>query len=121
MRCLVISLVVIALSAPVSARTITVALDGSGEFSTIQAAIDAAVDGDEVIVADGTYTGVGNRDIDFKGKAITVRSENGPDNCIIDCEREGRGFYFHNGEDDRSILQGLTITNGYADHGGGIC
>jgi hypothetical protein len=55
---------------------------------TIQAGIDAAVNGDTVLVADGTYTGVGNRDIDFKGKAITVKSENGPENCIIDCEKE---------------------------------
>ncbi len=88
-----------------------------GQYATIQAAIDAAVDGDEVIVADGTYTGDGNRDLDFKGKAITVRSENGPQNCIIDCngtwEQPHRGFYFHSGEDANSVLDGLTITNGY--------
>ena len=54
--------------------------------STIQAGIDAAVDGDTVLVADGTYMGDGNRDIDFKGKAITVSSENGAENCIIDCQ-----------------------------------
>jgi len=43
------------------------------DYPTIQAAVNAAVDGDEVIVAPGTYTGEGNRDIDFLGKAITVR------------------------------------------------
>ena len=37
------------------------------EYPTIQAAIDDCNDGDEVIVADGTYTGDGNRDIDFGG------------------------------------------------------
>jgi len=48
---------------------------------TIQSAIDVAVSGDIIVVDDGVYTGDGNRDIDFKGKAITLRSENGPENC----------------------------------------
>jgi len=99
------------------------------EFLTIQNAIDVAKDSDTVIVADGTYTGPGNRDIDFLGKAITVRSENGPENCIIDCGYRrgkrydwyyGRGFYFHSGEDANSVLDGFTITNGRAEKGGAI-
>ena len=96
------------------------------EYPTIQAAIDDAVNGGTVIVADGTYTGAGNRDIDFKGLAITVRSENGPENCIIDCEASSsnmhRGFDFQSGEGQASILDGFTIINGYAlnDEGGGI-
>jgi parallel beta-helix repeat protein len=95
-----------------------------GEYPTIQAAIDDADDGDTVIVADGIYTGDGNRDIDFKGKAITVRSENGPEDCIIDCNGtpldEHRGFYFHMEEEQSSVLDGITITNGYVNYGGGI-
>ena len=83
-------------------------------YPTIQSAINAAVDGDTVIVAPGTYTGLGNRNIDFLGKAITVRSENGPENCIIDCQNSGRGFYFHTSEGPNSVLDGLTITNGIA-------
>jgi len=95
------------------------------EYETIQEAVDAAKHRDTVIVADGTYTGAGNRDIDFRGKVITVRSENGPENCIIDCNGTQadlhRGFYFHSGEDANSILNGFTIVNGYSDKGGGIC
>jgi len=91
--------------------------DDPADFKTIQAAIDDAKDGDVVVVKPGTYTGDGNRDIDFKGKAITVRSENGPENCVIDCDGTEsdphRGFYFHNGEGVDSVVQGFTITNGY--------
>jgi len=83
-----------------------------GDYTTIQAGINAAVDGDTVLIADGVYTGTGNKNLDFNGKAIWVMSENGADNCIIDCQNSGRGFYFHNGETSSSILIGLTIKNG---------
>ena len=89
-----------------------------GPKRTIQAGIDAA--GDTVVVADGVYTGAGNKNLDFGSEDITVRSANGPDNCIIDCEGDGRGFYFHCGETNDAVLDGLTIRNGAATHGGGI-
>ena len=92
------------------------------EHPTIQAAIDAAVDGDTVLVSDGAYTGPGNKDLDFHGKAITVRAEHGSGNCVIDCEYDGRGFYFHSGETAGSVVEGFTITNGLVDEeGGAIC
>jgi parallel beta-helix repeat protein len=92
----------------------------TGPYRTIQSAIDACVDGDTVLVADGTYTGFGNKNLDFGGRAITVQSQNGPAVTIIDCEDSGRGFYFHTGETTTSVVEGFTITNGSADRGGGI-
>ena len=93
----------------------------------IQAGIDAAVDGDNVLVSDGTYTGAGNVNLDFKGKAITVKSVNGAGATIIDCrDQYTRGFYFRNGETPLSVLDGFTITRGNAtgvwpsNVGGGI-
>ncbi len=103
-------------------------------FSTIQSAVDASRDGDTIIVADGTYTGQGNRDIDFYGKGITIKSKNGPAYCIIDCQgsqaEPHRAFYMHSGEERDSVIDGFTIINGYApfdgeyfnrDDGGAIC
>jgi parallel beta-helix repeat protein len=85
------------------------------DYPTIQAAIDAAaVPADQVVVADGVYTGPGNKDLEFGGKALTVRSASGnPAACIIDCQGSGRGFYFHRGETAASVVAGLTIRNGY--------
>ena len=96
------------------AETIHVPLD----YTTIQAGIDATQDGDTVLIADGTYTGEGNYEIDFLGKAIVVISENGPDNCIVNCQQSGRGFKFIFGEDENTVLSGITISNGYK-YGGG--
>ena len=83
-----------------------------GPKRRIQHGIDAAVNGDTVIVADWTYTGERNKNLDFAGKAITVRSANGPQNCIIDCEANGRGFYFHSGEPAGAVVDGFTVTDG---------
>ncbi|MHC4735386.1 MAG: choice-of-anchor Q domain-containing protein, partial [Planctomycetota bacterium] len=94
------------------------------EYLTIQEAISRSWNGGTVWLADRFYRGQGNRDIDFLGRAITVRSENGPENCIIDPQgskyNPHRGFYLHNGEGPNSIIVGLTITNAYANEGGGI-
>ena len=85
-------------------------------FPTIQSAIDAADPGDTVLVANGIYQGPGNRDIRFHGKAITVRSQNGPDVTIIDAQGTPtvphRAFLFSNAETRSSVLDGFTITGG---------
>ncbi len=104
------------LALPLPAATIHVPAD----HPTIQAGIDAAVNGDTVLVADGVWTGYGNKELDFGGRAITVASEFGPTGCIIDCEGMGRGFTFTGGEGPDSLIQGFTISNGNRFTGGGI-
>ncbi len=94
-------------------------------YAAIQPAIDDANDGDVIVLSPGTYTGQDNRDIDYGGKAIVVRGSNpyNPDvvaATIIDPNAEGRGFSFTNREGLDSYINGVTITNGYADMGGGI-
>ncbi len=110
---------VLLISSGVQAATIYV---GQSEtYTTIQGGIDAAVDGDTVTVRDGTYSPPDANGIDFKGKAITLRSENGASKCIIDGGGAMRGFYFHSGETAQSKLDGFTIQNCKADDGSGIC
>jgi predicted outer membrane repeat protein len=92
--------------------------DGSGTYPTIQAAIDAVAVGGTVLLADGILTGPGNRDLDFHGKALTVRSQsNDPNASIIDCQGSEsdphRGFYFHSGEGAASVLEAVSVINGY--------
>ena len=53
---------------------------------TIQSGIDIAQNGDTVLVDDGIYSSEGNVNLDFKGKKITLRSRNGAEETIIDCE-----------------------------------
>ncbi|NQT00424.1 MAG: C10 family peptidase [Planctomycetes bacterium] len=94
------------------------------DHPAIQEAVDATADGQVVIVRSGTYTGNSNRDIDFRGKAITLASESGAEACIIDCqgspEEHHRGFYFHTDETRSSIVEGITIVNGFHNMGGAI-
>ncbi len=93
--------------------------DGSGDAPTIQAAIDSAISGDTVLAAAGTYTGVGNRVIDLRGKQLLLISESGADSTVIDCEGiHFSGFMLSNGEDSLTVIDGFTLT-GAADTGYG--
>ncbi|MBU1262362.1 hypothetical protein KJ640_05370, partial [bacterium] len=97
---------------------------GTPEFpyNTIQKGIDACPSYGTVCVRDGTYTGAGNKNLSWIGKHITLRSENGPTGCIIDCQNSGRGFSFNNtGQNSSDLIQGFTIRNGSGDGGGIYC
>ncbi|MBN2591741.1 MAG: leucine-rich repeat domain-containing protein [Sedimentisphaerales bacterium] len=111
------------------ANTIYVDDDGPADFNNIQAAVDYANDGDTVLVADGIYRNnnhdinminksillngiyrnIINYDIKLINKSIILKSQNGPQNCIIDLENDYRNSI--RVQDGNSILEGFTITN----------
>jgi hypothetical protein len=83
---------------------------------TIQQAIDAANNGDLVLVSPGTYL----ERINYHGKAITLQSEGGPAQTIIDGNHQGTVVTFDTHEGAQSVLTGFTIRFGSASIGGGI-
>lgn len=116
-------LLLVTLHASGQAATYLVRPDGSGDFPTIQAALDAAASGDEILLGSGTFAGAGNGNLSFSGKALTVRSErNDPASCVIDCGRHTRGFRFVSGEGRGARVESVTITLGrvYGGYGGAV-
>ena len=97
-------------------------LDWSTAATNIQDAIDAAVDGDLVLVTNGIYSAekrvvsgsVANRAA--LTKAVTLLSVNGPQATTIIGETQTRGVYVA----DNAALSGFTVTGGHADSGGGV-
>jgi len=91
-------------------------------FASIQKGIDAASDGDTVIVAQGTYV----ENIKFNGKNIVLTGTHpiNPDivaNTIIDGKQSGSVVTFDGTEGEACVLSGFTIRNGKARYGGGVC
>lgn len=94
-----------------------------GDVATIQGAIDAILVRGTVLVGSGVYTGNGNWDLDFGGKAITLRAEAGPDSTIIDCEDPGVTPHFAIQlirQENGAVIDGFTIRNGSSNEAGAI-
>jgi len=101
---------------PGHATTIRVPLDQP----TIQEGMDVATEGDTVLVAPGTYAGLGNRDLDFPGVNFVLVSEAGAAATIIDCEGLSGGLSVYSGVDSTCVISGFTVENGNRMTGGGI-
>ncbi len=97
-------------------------IDVPGDQPTIQAGIDSAMDGDEVVVAVGTWF----QNINFNGKAITLRSTDPTNRDIVSATIiDGNNVSSPvvrcwSGEGPDTVLSGFTITNGNAVTGGGM-
>ena len=115
------------------ATTYVVNNHGTGNFPTIQSAINAAASGDTVALIDGVFTRSGNRDISFLGKSVVLRSLSGnPAACVLDAQGSAtdnhRVLDFTNSEGPNAVVDGVTVRGGYTPHleppnysfGGGI-
>jgi len=101
--------------------------DGSFDnpFATIQHALALAAPGDAVRLLAGTYTGPGNRDLDFAGESVWLGSDQLDAALVtIDCggslSEPHRLTFFQAGEDSSVVVEAVTITGGYADWGGAV-
>ncbi|MBN2169746.1 MAG: right-handed parallel beta-helix repeat-containing protein [Candidatus Krumholzibacteriota bacterium] len=111
--------VLIALAIAFTAATASAArIHVPSDYTTVQAAIDAAIPGDTVLAAPGIYTGPGNRDIQLRGMAVSVIGDGGSASEFLDCLGVGRGFCIHEGETTATLIQGLTLLDGYGGSGG---
>ncbi|MDP2896180.1 MAG: choice-of-anchor Q domain-containing protein [bacterium] len=91
-------------------------------FKTIQEGIDAASDGETVIIAERIYV----ERVRFYGKDVVLRSTNPSDpatvaHTIIDGNQWGSAVTFSGTETEACVLSGFTIRNGNGESGAGIC
>ena len=103
--CLAAATGLVLLATPAACAVIHVDVAGGGDFTTIPEGVDAAADGDTVLVAPGTYAGALNRGIEAHD--ITIAPKGGPEVTVVDCELESFAFETY-GVD----LSGFTIRRG---------
>lgn len=107
----------------ISAEVYSAVLTVPGQYESIQAGLDAAVNGDTVLVSPGIYSGTGNVNLLFRGRNIVLKSFGGAEVTIIDCQNRARGIMFVQGESRNAVVEGFTITHGFTESeemGGGI-
>ena len=111
MRHLIVAAVVLSLADSAMAETWTVDDDGPADFDNIQAAVDAASDGDEIVVEPGVYIpGFSSQFniVEIFGKGLTLRSSGGPSVTTIGPTRTGGVVIYAPGSP--CTVDGFTIT-----------
>ena len=126
MKCVLgLALVVVCLTASdLYSGTLEVCPTGCA-YSTIQDAVAAASNGDEIVVAPGTYTSTQDGHVvNMPDQAVTLRSSD-PTNpsvvnsTIIDGQNARRGLYCDSTTSTNTIIEGFTFVNGLGNSDGG--
>lgn len=105
---------------PISGDVLRVPAD----YSTLALALKNAAHGDTILVSDGVYTGVGFRDLEINTFSVIIKSENGPQSTIINLGGNSNnlhsGFIISSGSASNTVIDGITIRNGYSNLGAAI-
>ena len=119
-------IILLFLSKIAHAATVYVDVDGSNPTppysswntasTTIQDALFSATSGDNILVTNGNYRITS--EIQVNTSDVTIQSVNGPDVTVVDAQTYSRVF---NISVPAAVLNGFTITGGFAGSGGGIC
>ena len=111
----------LAIASTTTANTITVCPDGSCDFTSVTAAVNASQPGDLIEIAAGTYF-LGST-IETDGKAITVRGElddQGNPATRLDGQGTRRVLRCQDGETLSTVFENLAFVNGESSAGAGI-
>ena len=117
MKNLIACLTVFVLSGAAFATTWTVNGDGGADFFKIQAAVNAASDGDEIIVFPGTYTRNSSPVVEISDKSLWIHSSDGPEVTMISGQGIRQCMFLINSD---STIEGFTIQNGVDSIVGGM-
>jgi predicted outer membrane repeat protein len=96
---------------PVFEAAVLVKPDGTGDFPTIQAAVDAVLPRTTIILDAGVFTGPGNRDVEIRNKILTIVASDSAAGTVIDCQDSTRAFLV--AEVPYCWIEGITIRNGF--------
>lgn len=114
-KCILVCGLVVVLAGGVRAETYFV----PDHYDSLQYALDGVAVGDTVVVRDGVWRGPANRNLDFGGKDLVLRSQNGSSHCTLDAEgtpdfgNRQRHIHFHSGETSAAVVEGFTFIGGW--------
>jgi predicted outer membrane repeat protein len=93
-------------------------------YPNLKIALSNALEGDTILIADGNYSGDGFRDLVIQGRSVVVKSENGPQETVLNLSGSSLnnhfGFIISSQSASNTIIDGITIRSGYINLGAAI-
>ena len=98
-------------SAVANAATLVVDAAGSASFATVQSAVDAAVNGDTILIRAGTYS----ETLAIGGKLLTIRGDGSASAVVLRSPSGATMMHLNGGETNALRFEQLTFTGGSSD------